>query len=103
MQTAAIVERGILKDQSSKVAVCSYDVVRFLFLSKLVAIVLRYFLSRLSDKTRSNQASVHSTKQAPTKYTGNAKHMERMHKNVMLSLEYEHIVEGSANTKRHSI
>ena len=46
---------------------------------------------------------MHSREQCPTKYAGNAKHMKRMHKNIVFSLEYQHEVEGSGNAKRHSV
>ena len=64
---------------------------------------MRLGFSRLSNKAACDQASVHSTKKRPTEYTSNAQHVERMHENIMFSLEYQHVIEGSANTKRHTI
>ena len=103
VKAAAIIEGSILENKATKVAVCRYDVVRFFFLAKLVAIVLRDVFSRLSDETRSNQASVHSTKQSPTEYAGNAQHMKRMHEDIVLRLEDQHKVESSRDTEGHPI
>ena len=103
MERARVVKGCILENQSSEVAVSCDDVVSLFFLTKFVAIVMRLGFSRLSNKAACDQASVHSTKERPTKYTSHAKHVERMHENIMFSLEYQHVIEGSANTKRHAI
>ena len=103
MQAAAIVERRILENKAAKISMSCNDVVGFFFLPKLITVVLTYFLSRLSNKTRSDQASVHSTKQSPTKYAGNAQHMKRVHENIVLRLEDKHIVESSRDTEGHPI
>ena len=48
VQGAAVVERRILEDQPTEVAVRCHDVVGLFFLSKLVACVLRFVLGGLS-------------------------------------------------------
>ena len=42
VQRTAVVERGVLEDQPSEVAMCSHDVVGLFFLPELVAVVLRF-------------------------------------------------------------
>ena len=103
MQRPAIVKRSILKNKTSKVSMSCNNVVGLFLLAELIAVVLAYFLSRLSNKTRSDQASVHSTKQSTAEYAGNAQHMKRMHENIVLRLEDKHIVESSRDTEGHPI
>ena len=81
----------------------SYNIVRLFFLTKLVTIVLRYIFSSLTNQRRSNKATVHGAKQTATKNPSDPKHMEGMHKNVVLSLENKHVVEGTRDSQRHSI
>ena len=50
MKTTTIIERSILEYQSSEVAMCGYDVIGFILLSKLISIVLRYKSSCLPNK-----------------------------------------------------
>ena len=40
MKATAVVERGVLEDQATEVAVSSHDVVRLFFLAELIAVVL---------------------------------------------------------------
>ena len=98
MKTTAIIERSVLEDESSEVPVGSDDVVGLFFLSELVSIVLWLIISSLSNKRRCNQWSVHSTEQCSTEHTSNTDHMERMHKDIMFCLEYEHEVERTRYT-----
>jgi hypothetical protein len=50
VETTAIVKRSVLKNKTTKVAMSCNDVVGLFFLTKLVAIVLTYLLSSLTDK-----------------------------------------------------
>src|SRR6056300_991700 len=103
MKTAAVIKACILEDQTTKVTMSGYNIVRFFFLSKFIAIVLRHILSRFTYKTRRDKATVHSTKQATPKYTSNSQHMERVHENVVFSLEDQHVIKRSRNSERHCI
>ena len=103
VKAAAIVKACILKDQTTEVSVSGNDVVGLFFLTKLVTIVLAFRFSRFTNKRRRNKRAVHSTEKSPAKYAGNTKHMERVHKNIMLSLEDEHVIEGPGYAERHCI
>ena len=77
VQATAVVERSVLENKTTKVTVGSHDVVRFFFLSELVAIVLAHFFSRLTDERACDQTSVHSTEESSAKHTSDAQHVER--------------------------
>ena len=55
MQASRIVKRCILEDQATKVAMSGDNVVGFLFLTELVAIVLRLGFGGLTNQRRSNE------------------------------------------------
>ena len=55
MQASRIVKRCILEDQATKIAVSGNNVVGFLFLTELVAIVLRLGFGGLTNQRRSNE------------------------------------------------
>ena len=55
MQASRIVKRCILEDQATKVAMSGNNVVSFLFLTELVAIVLRLGFGGLTNQRRSNE------------------------------------------------
>ena len=103
VQRARIVERSILENQTTEVSMCCNNVVRLFFLTKLVTIVLRLCFSGFTYKTGSNETSVHSREKRSTEYPSNTEHVERMHKDIVLSLEDQHVIECSRNTKRHTI
>jgi len=50
VKAAAVIEGGILEEETTEVPVSSDDVIGFFLLTKLVAIVLRFILSWLSNK-----------------------------------------------------
>ena len=76
-----------------EVAMSCDDVVCLFFLSEFVSISSRETFSVVSRTSEDvTNASVHSREQSPTKYAGNTKHMEWMHKNIMLRLEDEHVI-----------
>ena len=54
VQRAGVIERSILKNQSSKVSVSSDDVVRLFFLPKLISIVVADLFGCFTDETRSD-------------------------------------------------
>src|SRR6056300_1836432 len=103
MKITAVIKACILENQTTKVTVSGYDVVSFFALSKLIAIVLRHVFSRFPNKRRRDKATVHSTKQATPKYTSNSQHMERVHENVVFSLEDQHVIKRTGDTEGHCI
>ena len=50
-----------MEDQTTEIAVSSYDVVGFFLLTELVTCISRLILSCFSDQTRSYQRTMHST------------------------------------------
>jgi len=98
-----VVEGSVLEDKTTKVTVCSYNVVSLFFLTELVTSVSRFVLSSLTNEGGSYERTVHSGEEGTTEYTSNTKHVEGVHKNVVLSLEYDHEVESTGNTERHTI
>ena len=98
-----VVETGVLEDESSEVAMSSNDVVGLFLLTKFVSIVLGDRLGSLPNKGGSDETSVHSREQRTAEYTSNAKHVERVHEDVVFCLEDKHVVERAADTERHSI
>jgi len=103
VETAAVIKRSILKNKTTKISMCCYDVICFFFLSKLIPIVERNRFGRLPNQGTGDKTAMHSTEQTPTKYAGNTQHMETMHKNIMFSLKDEHVVERTGNAKRHAV
>ena len=103
VQGTGVVERSVLEDQATEVTVSGDDVVGLFFLTELVTIVLGLSFCGFTNQRRSNQTSVHSREKRSTEYPSNTEHVERMHKDVVLCLEYKHIVKSTRNTKRHSI
>ena len=80
-----------------------YDIVRFFFLTKLITIVETLLLSSFSNKARRNEGAMHGREKTPAKHTSHSKHMKRVHENVVLSLEYQHKVEGTGDPQRHAV
>ena len=50
VQATAVVERGVLEDQTTEVTVGSHDVVGLFFLAKLVAVVLTFGFSSFTNQ-----------------------------------------------------
>jgi hypothetical protein len=104
VEGARIVKRSILKDKTPEIAVRRNNVVCLFFLSKLVAIVLGLSVSVVSrtseDVTREPCIALNRD---PPNTPATPKHMERVHEDVMLGLENQHVVEGSRYTQRHSV
>ena len=74
----AIVERGILEDQTTEVAVSSNDVVGLFFLTEFVSIVLRLSFGCLADERGLvTKRTVHCTEEGTAEHTGDAEHVER--------------------------
>jgi len=103
VQRTGVVEGGVLEDEATEVTVSGYNVVGLFFLSELVTVVLGFVLSRFTNERRSNQTSVHSTKEAATEYPSHTEHVERMHENVVFCLEDEHVVKRARDSERHCI
>jgi hypothetical protein len=98
-----VVERSILEDQTSEVSMGGNNVVGLFFLSELVSIVGGLILSGFSDQGGGDQRSMHGREKGSTKDTGNTGHVERVHEDVVFSLEDQHEVECSRDTKGHTI
>jgi len=103
VQAAAIVEARILEDQPTEVAVSRNDVVGLFFLTELVAVVLGLVLSGFTHQGGGHQRTVHRGEQATAEDGCDTQHVEGVHQNVVLGLEYQHEVEGTGNAQRHSI
>lgn len=103
VQGTAVVERCILEDQTTEVAVGCNDVVSFFLLTELVTVVLRFGFSGLTYQRRGYERTVHCGEQRTTEYTSHTKHVEGVHQDVVLCLEYDHEVERTRNTQRHTI
>ena len=103
VQRAGVVEGSVLEDQATEVTVSSDDVIGLFFLTELVTIVLGLSFRGFTNQRRSNQRTVHCTEQRTTEYPSNAEHVEGVHQDVVLCLEYKHIVESTRDTKRHCI
>lgn len=100
VQGTRVVERSILEDQTTKVSVGGNNVVSLLFLAKLVSVVGGFLFSGFTNQRRGNQGTVHGREERSTKDTGNTSHVEGVHKDVVLGLEDQHEVEGTANDRR---
>ena len=96
MQATAIVERSVLENKTYQ---NNRELPRCCTSLLLVQIYIHSFEITVSVVSRTmedrDKGTMHSTEQTPTKYAGNTKHMERMHKNIMFGLEDEHKVEGA--------
>ena len=103
VEGTGVVERSILEDEAAEVSVSSNNVVSLFFLSKLVSNIGRFRFSGLADQRGGDQGSVHGREERGTEDTGNTGHVEGVHKDVVLSLEHQHIVEGSRDAQRHTI
>ncbi len=103
VQGAAVVEGGILEDQTAKIPVGRYDVVGLFFLAELVTVVLGLGFSGFSYQGRSYQAAVHGAEQRTAKYPSYTQHVEGVHEDVVLSLEHQHEVECPRNPQWHPI
>jgi len=103
VQRTAVVERSVLEDQATEVAVSCHDVIGFFFLTEFVAVVLRLAFGGFTHQRAGNERTVHSGEERSTEHTRNTQHMEGVHEDVVLSLEHQHEVEGSADAQRHTI
>jgi hypothetical protein len=96
VQGARVAEVRVLEDEAAKVAVCGdNNVLRFLFLSKLVLGVSRLVFGRLANERRGHQLSVHGREQGTAEDTGHAGRVEQVHEDVVFSLEDQHETEGT--------
>jgi hypothetical protein len=89
VQAAAVVEGGVLEDQATEVTVGSHDVVGLFFLAKLVAVVLGLGLGGFTNQRRGHQGAVHGGEQAATEDASHTEHVEWVHQDVVLCLEYQ--------------
>lgn len=69
VQGTAVVERSILEDQPTKVAVGGNDVVGFFFLTEFVTVVLGFNFGGFTHQGGGYQGTVHGGEQATTEYT----------------------------------
>ena len=103
VEGTGVVEGSVLEDETSEVSVRRDNVVSFLFLSELVSSVGRLGFGGLTDQGGCDQGSVHGREEGGTEDTGNSSHVHGIHQNVMFGLEDKHKVEGSTDSKRHTI
>ena len=103
VQRTGVVEGSVLEDQATEVTVSGDDVVGLFFLTELVTIVLGLGFSSFTNERRRNQRTVHRREQRPTKDTCDSKHVERVHEDVVLCLEDQHVVERTRDAERHSV
>jgi hypothetical protein len=69
VQATAVVEAGVLEDETAEVAVGCNDVVGLFFLTELVAIVLAFSFAGFTHQRAGNQRTVHCTEQGTTEDT----------------------------------
>jgi hypothetical protein len=104
VQGARVAEVRVLEDEAAKVAVCGdNNVLRFLFLSKLVLGVSRLVFGRLANERRGHQLSVHGREQGTAEDTGHAGRVEQVREDVVFGLEDQHEIEGTGDAKRTTI
>jgi len=103
VQGTRVVERCVLEDQATEVAVGCNDVVGLFFLTELVTVVLRFSFGGLTHQGGGDQGAVHCTEQATTEDTSYTQHVEGVHQDIVLSLEHEHEVEGARDSQGHAI
>ena len=60
VETTAVIKTSVLKDETPKVTMSSDDVIRLLFLSELIPIVMANFFSRFTNQRASNKGTMHS-------------------------------------------
>jgi len=103
VQAAAVVERGVLEDQATEVAVGSHDVVGLFLLAKLVTVVLALAFGGFTNQRGGNQSTVHGGEQAAAEDASHTQHVEGVHQDVVFSLEHQHVVEGAGDTQGHGV
>ena len=103
VKATAVVEAGVLEDQTTEVTVGSHDVVGLFFLAELVTVVLGLALGGFTHQGGGHQGAVHGGEQAAAEHTGHTQHVEGVHQDVVLSLEHQHVVEGAADAQGHGV
>merc|ERR1712100_480945 len=103
VKATAVVEGGVLEDQATEVTVGSHDVVGLFLLAELVAVVLGLALGGFTNQGGGHQGAVHGGEQAAAENTCDAQHVEGVHRDVVLGLEHQHVVEGARNAQGHCI
>ena len=103
VQGTAVVERRVLEDQTTEVAVRCHDVVGLFLLAKLVAVVLRLRLGRLTHQRGGDERTVHCGEQRTAEDSGHTQHVEGVHQDVVLCLEHQHEVESTRDPQRHAV
>ena len=103
VQSTGVVERSVLEDETTEVAVGCNDVVGLFFLTEFVAVVLGLVLGGLTYQGRGHQRTVHCGEQSTTEDTSHTQHVEGVHQDVVLSLEHDHEVEGSGDSEGHAV
>src|SRR4028118_517531 len=97
------VERSVLENQTTEVAVGCDDVVGFFFLTEFVTVVQRFSFGCFANQRRCYQGTVHGGEQSTAEDTSNSPHMEGVHQDVVFSLEHDHEVECAGNTQGHTV
>ncbi|KVI05022.1 hypothetical protein Ccrd_016661 [Cynara cardunculus var. scolymus] len=59
--TTRVVKTSILEDQSAKITISGYDIIRFFFLTESVTFISRFIFCGFPDQTRGYQETMHST------------------------------------------
>merc|ERR1711991_889767 len=76
VKATAVVEGGVLEDQTTEVTVGSHDVVGLFLLAELVAVVLGLALGGFTHQGGGHQGTVHGGEQAAAENTCDAQHVE---------------------------
>ena len=103
VEATAVVEGGVLEDETTKVAVGGHDVIGLFLLAKLVAVVLGLALGGFPHQGRGDQGAVHGGEERATENTRHPQHVEGVHEDVVLRLEHQHEVEGAGDTQGHAV
>ena len=103
VQGAAVVEAGVLENQTTEVTVSGNDVVRLFLLTELITVVRGLAFRGLAYQRRADQGTVHGGEQRTAENTCDAQHVEGVHQDVVLGLEHDHEVESATDSQGHSV
>jgi len=103
VKRTGVVEGSILEDKTTEICVCGRDGISLILLTEYVTVVKGLRTCSLSKERRGNKRTVHCGEERTTEDTCYTKNVERMHEDLVLSLEDKHEVESTLDTKWHTI
>mmetsp|Transcript_47819 Transcript_47819/g.107337 ORF Transcript_47819/g.107337 Transcript_47819/m.107337 type:complete len:396 (+) Transcript_47819:127-1314(+) len=103
VKRTGVVEGSILEDKTTEICVCCRDGISLILLTEYVTVVKGLRTSSLCKERRGYKRTVHCGEERTTEDTCYTKNVERMHEDLVLSLEDKHEVESTLDTKWHTI